>query len=59
MKQFLLGVFLGVTITFMIWAAAFSDFRDSYRSKVVELGAAEWVIDQKTGKTTFNWKEKP
>ena len=29
------------------------------RAKAVELGAAEWVVDPKTGASTFTWKEKP
>ena len=27
------------------------------RHKAVERNAAEWVVDQKTGETTFTWKE--
>lgn len=29
------------------------------RAKAIERGAAEWVVDQKTGDTLFKWKEVP
>lgn len=29
-----------------------------WQSQAVAHGAAEWVVDQKTGNTTFKWKEK-
>ncbi len=28
------------------------------QAKAVELGAAEWQLDQKTGETKFTWREK-
>lgn len=31
--------------------------RKQMQSKAVELGAATWVVDPKTGETTFTWKE--
>lgn len=31
---------------------------NSLKSKAIETGAAEWVVDQKFGTTTFTWKEK-
>ena len=31
---------------------------NSLKSKAIETGAAEWAVDQKTGTTTFTWKEK-
>ncbi len=30
---------------------------NSLKSKAIETGAAEWLVDQKTGTTTFTWKE--
>lgn len=30
---------------------------EDYRAKAVERNAAEWILDTKTGKTTFTWKE--
>lgn len=30
---------------------------NTFKAKTVELGAAEWKVDSKTGKTTFTWKE--
>jgi hypothetical protein len=28
------------------------------RAKAVEVGAAEWEVNQKNGETTFKWREK-
>ncbi len=31
--------------------------RAPMRAKAIELGAAEWKVDPKTGDSTFTWKE--
>lgn len=52
---FIIGAACSVIITYQItWNAL-----DKYQAKAVELGAAHWVVDQKTGKTTFTWKDQP
>lgn len=35
-----------------------ADMRDKFKAKAIELKAAEWVVDPRTGETTFQWKEQ-
>lgn len=43
-----MGFWMGLVIAF-IWS--------DMRQEAVDLGHAEWVVDQKTSKTSFKWKE--
>ena len=52
------GMLLGVLLSMLIFGTLNNMNVESYQSKAVELGAATWVVDPKTGKTTFTWKEK-
>lgn len=49
----LLGFLFGVLAFCVPWKLACDDLK----SKAIERGAAEWLVDQKTGTTTFTWKE--
>ena len=43
----------GITIGQILYARQVPEMQQ----KAVERNAAEWVVDQKTGDTTFKWKE--
>lgn len=60
-KTFLVGAFIGAIATMLIVVSTVPPpwKHTELRAKAVEVGAAEWVVDPKTGKTTFTWKEKP
>lgn len=52
---FMFGVFLTmlvITLTFPV-----PRMLKELRARAVELGAASWVVDPKTGETTFTWKD--
>jgi len=53
MPGIVIGIVIGFAVTSMFW---FSE-TNFYKAKAVELQVAEWVLDAKTGKTTFTWKE--
>jgi len=50
----IIGFILGCFAIWIAWTV--SD--NTLKSKAIETGAAEWVVDQKFGTTTFTWKEK-
>lgn len=33
--------------------------RQAFKAEAVKRGAAEWVVDPKTGDTKFAWKDQP
>lgn len=44
-------------IGFVSFGLLSSPAYEELMSKAIERNAAEWVLDPKTGKTTFTWKE--
>lgn len=54
---YLFAVVAGLAIGFIAAAKMASGIINEQQSKAVELGAAHWQIDQKTGDTTFKWKD--
>ena len=54
---FIAGACVGIITSVLTCTIVYGIDRDELRSKSVELGAATWVVDPKTGKTTFTWKE--
>jgi len=54
---FIIGAVVGAILGAMMGFAVSSSQVQSMQSKAVELHAAEWVVDAKTGKTTFTWRE--
>lgn len=50
-------LFAGIIAGMLISAAISKSIVNVYREKAVTHGAAEWVVDQKTGNTSFRWKE--
>lgn len=55
--MFFIGLVVGVIITVIASIEADSKTEAELKAKAVELKAATWVVDQKTGKTKFQWKE--
>lgn len=56
MKDALLALFMGIIAGMLISAGISKLAINGYREKAVSHGAAEWVVDQKTGNTSFRWK---
>lgn len=57
MKEFLMGLFGGMTLCTIIGNFTIKPEREEMKRQAIAHGAAEWVVDQKTGNTTFKWKE--
>lgn len=45
-------------IFLLVVAFSIASQRDQLKSEAVKCGAAEWVVDHKTGNATFHWKHK-
>lgn len=52
LPTFLLGMLVGA----IIGACIGDNFVSKQRREAVEVGAAEWVADQKTGQAIFKWR---
>lgn len=57
-KSFMLGVIIGVVMTFSIWIYLHKKAVNSWRQEATKRGFAEWVIaDKLTGEKEWRWKE--
>lgn len=59
MKEWFAGLLVGFIPGFFV-GAMFIEWLTggSLREKAVEVGAAEWVVNQRDGTTTFKWKDE-
>lgn len=53
-----MGLTMGIIGTTILLPCLFKSDRE-WQTEAVEHGAAEWVLDPKTGATTWKWKDKP
>lgn len=52
------GLIIGFIIGYWATMLMYSFWRADFRKQAIEHDAAEWVVDQSDGSTTFQWKEK-
>lgn len=55
---FMPGIIIGIITGFCAAMSMYSFWRGEFRKQAIEHDAAEWVVDQSDGSTTFQWKEK-
>lgn len=55
-----IGIVCAVILLTVLWyVMGYRDCRSNMRKEAVEHGAAEYVLDQKTGQSTWRWKVTP